>query len=295
MNRRQFLAGLGGTGLAGCMAGEGTPTEATVSRTPTPKPAPTPTVERSTPTADEGVVARSTWFDLVDVDAPDEVEIGESYTLAFSVRNTSERTRTFSTRIRIEPPGSDGGADPDLSRETVVPGEIVTLESRSFTGRRLGTVHHTLATFEHRVSVDVVARRLPFGLGYTTPTGVLLTVLRIRFSRSLKYSLSDYVYEESAPSGKTWVFATVYAENVASSTELLPFKVNFSLLVGGSRYTYIGTHAPQGQYNGGRVDSGTVRQGWIRFEVPTSVEVDDLAVAWTDNVYDATLAVRWES
>jgi hypothetical protein len=39
----------------------------------------------------------------------------------------------------------------------------------------------------------------------------------------------------------------------------------------------------------------TVREGWIVFSVPMSVEADDLAVVWTDNTYDAALAVHWEA
>lgn len=293
MNRRQFIAGFGGVGLAGCMGGNDTPTEGAVSPTPTPTPAPTPIVEQSTSPTDETVTARSGWFELVGVDAPREVELGESYTLTFSVRNTSERTRTFSTRLGVRFPGSEEQVDPDPWQAVVVPGATATLESRPFTGRRLGTVHHRLVAFEHRVGVRVVARRLPFGAGYTTSTGVLLAVLRIRFRQSFEYVVNDYVYEEPSPPGETWAFVTVYAKNTASSAELLPFKVNFSLSDGDSRYSYARTNSPEGQYNGGRVRPGTVREGWVLFAVPTSVEMRDLSVTWTDNTYDATRAVRW--
>lgn len=300
MNRRQFLAGLGATGLAGCSGGGGPQTGTRVSPAPNPSPAerasPTPTSTGGhTPTADARVATSAEGFELVAIDAPAEVELGESYTLAFSVRNGSERTRTFSASVVTDAPGSAEWTDPGSWRETLEPGETATLESRAFTGRRLGTVHHRLTAFEHRVGVEVVARRLSFGTGYTTPTGVLLTVLRVRFRQSFEYSLSGYVYEESAPAGKTWAFVTVYAENTASNAALLPFKLNFSLLDGTSRYPYVRTHDPNGQYNGGRVRPGGVREGWVRFSVPTSVESDDLAVAWRDNAYDPRLAVHWEA
>lgn len=306
MNRRQFLVGLGGAGLAGCTSGDDASTETAASprtastsaegTSPPPTPTPTSTGAEEPPTPDaSGAIARSAWFELVSVDAPDEVELGTSYTLSFSVRNVGKRTRTFSTSVVTGSSDPDAWTATDPRQAVVGPGETVTLESRPFTARRLGTVHHRLTAFSHRIGVEVVARRLPLGAGYTTPTGVLLTVLRTRFAQSFEYSLGGYVYEEPAPAGKTWAFATVYAENTASSTETLPFKVNFSLLEDGSRHPYVRTHAPQGQYNGGRVPPGTVREGWIVFAVPASVEADDLAVAWTDNAYDATLAVHWEA
>jgi hypothetical protein len=300
MNRRQFLAGLGATGLAGCSGSDGSPTGASASPTSTParvegaSPATGPTASPA-PTAATGIPVRSGGFELVGVDAPSEVELDESYTLAFSVRNPSERTRTFSAAVVTDAPGSAAWTDPGSWRETVDPGETVTIESRAFTGRRLGTVHHRLTAFDYRVDVEVVPRSLPFGTGYTTPTGVLLSALGVGFRQSLEYTLSGYVYEESAPAGKTWAFVTVYAENTASSAALLPFKVNFSVLDGASRYPYVRTHDPDGQYNGGRVPPGGVREGWVRFSVPASVEADDLAVAWRDNPYDPGLAVHWEA
>lgn len=150
MHRRQYLAaslGLGALGLPGCSSSNPTTgTEGTENTTTRDSTA----TETATETEDPDPAS----FEIVSVDAPDEVDVGEEHTFSITVENTGGQTGTFEETAEISV-GSNPSWDEigTITIEDIPPGETRTWESTSGVFDQAMTVQYRLGETEWQYEV----------------------------------------------------------------------------------------------------------------------------------------------
>lgn len=277
MKRRGYLTGLASAaavGLAGCggdgssaqQGSDGTSTSATTTAAPAS-------------------------FELVSVDAPEKVEIGEEVTYGFTVKNTGGESGTFETMISSKQSAASTWSTSGPWEQEVAAGEEYTLKSQPFTLDYLQTVDFRIDAFDETFSITAVSKKLPIGSTYTTPGDIQLTVSDISAKTNYTYSSSGFEYTQEPKNGK-FLFVTFHAKNTSGQPEFLPLQSDVSLLYDSSQYDaqiYYG----DGGYEGGKVQAGVVREGVLVYDVPGGVPADQAEIAWSDTTYSGDVAAYW--
>lgn len=144
-------------------------------------------------------------------------------------------------------------------------------------------------------SVNVVSATRSFGSSYVSPGQIKMVASSIEFKETYTWTGSNgRTYDEPAPEGKKWAFLYVRAKNTSGSPAYLPFDQDFVLLAGNRQYDAAYISKDEGKYEGGEVQAGIVREGWIGYEVPEVLSKGDLRVAWSESTFDGDVAVYWE-
>jgi hypothetical protein len=303
MYRRRLLAvtGAGAASLiAGCSSAENEGADPTATATATPSATDSPT-ETDTPTETE-----------TPTEEPTERPDPAAFEVELSGDQTAEINEKFDVRIRITNVGGRPGTYPEnlvvyssAEDETIVneplDTEILPGETLDFTLDDLS--HPYMDTFVFQVGddaeweVNIVSKTASFGEIYRSPDSIEMTVLDIEFRDSYQYEgYSGTVYEEDAPDGRKWAFVTFNAKNASGSPEFVPSKFDVVLITGNSQYeyeTYYGDD--EDEYEGGEVQAGIVREGFILYAVPEELSKSDIQIAWSDSYFDGDVAVRWSA
>lgn len=287
MKRRHYLGLLGASaGLAGC-SGSSPTQEPTNSSTPTPTET---TSETETPTATD----EPSSFELVSASAPTEAEIGEQISYSFTVRNTGGKAGQFSTLIqtRLAKEEYDEGAE---WSDTINPGEELTFESEPFDVNILTTLYIRIGAFDRELQTDIVSRRLPFGRFYTSPDEILLSAYRVEFNDTLAYTSNGYEYELTPDSGNQFLRVYINVENQSGQPYYVSNYTAFAVVSGNSQYDAQFETRIEGYYEGGQIQPGVVRDGWLLFEVPDDLTAEEVTLAWTKQYLDGITSVYWDN
>lgn len=286
MQRRTYLAATvaGVAGVAGCTGsgGDGGQDRRTVEETPTDTPTDTPT---ATP--------EPASFEVKSVDAPERVAIGEEYQFSITVRNSGEQDGTFTDTLLAKTSDSNSYQTVGEIQLEVSAGGTVTWESNSTSTEYMTEVQFRLDSMGESWTLQVVSQTLSFGEYYTNPDGIALAVASAETRDSYTYESNGYTYEERPPSGKVYLFVSVLAENEAGQPAYAPAGYDWAAIVGNQQYESIGYYADNA-YEGGELQAGIVREGYVVYEVPEDTSVQDLRMAWSEQYYDGNVAVYWE-
>lgn len=305
MHRRQFLALTAAGALAGCGSdtdgsgaggdgedgsGDGSDGEPTPSPTPTSTPTATPTAT-ATPTE----TAEPASFEVVNVDAPAEAEINAEWTFSLTVRNTGGQDGTFSTPVTVETSQTDPETVGVIELD-VPAGEERTWESNAASYPYITEITYTLVEYDTTIEVQMLTRTLSFGEEYRMPGDVVLTVSSIELQNSYTYEdfRGDQATEE-ASDGDQFAFVNLQAENDSGGSEFVPFSQDFTIRVDTQQYDEAYIRREEGKYEGGEVGPGVVREGWVAYEIPADLSVDDLTVEYFDDDFQNEWGVRWSS
>lgn len=134
---------------------------------------------------------------------------------------------------------------------------------------------------------------------YETPQGVSVTVLDIELQDSYEYE--DYQEEIASAepdTGNQWCFVVFESTNNSGSAEFIPFDSDISIVSNGSQFdSDFALDEPinrnEGAYEGGEVQDGISRTGWILYQIPDDLLLDDIEVVWSDSTPYVEWTISW--
>ena len=263
MNRREYLAStsLFVGGVAGC-AEDPTTQQSTTESESTPDPTP---------------------FELVGVDAPEEVEIGQSVSYAFEIRNTAEQEQVFETDIRTRLGEHSDWGIANTWTERMPAGETRLLESEPFTANYMGDFAVDIAALDERITIVFSNANLEYGYNFDIWNGATVSVVDVEFANQI----GSYV-----PENGQFARAYVSATNASNEVVNLPAPQDFSVLVGNTEYEPL--NIQEGDfYEGGEVQPEILREGFVTFEVGDNVAIEDIVVVWSITQPDGSVSAYW--
>lgn len=158
-----------------------------------------------------------------------------------------------------------------------------------------------IGTFSETAVIQTVSANLQWGAIYTTPDGYKIRVDEPDLQST--YDYEDYqgnIEEREPDSGNQWAFVTGWVKNETGQTAFSPLASEIVLLVGSSQYDgrTIAIDEPfnKGQpFNGGNLQPDVERSGWILYEIPGKINIDDVVVAWSESTFEGDISVNWSS
>jgi len=301
MRRRHFLALAGLSALSGCESENG----GGVDGGPTPTDTPADTIS-STPTVTPSATATATRepaeFELAEYGVPETAEIDEEFIVEITIRNTGGQVGDFEAPLYIRTPETEWQEAGTWSWTAVGSGHIKTAKSASsWSLSYINRYEIRLSTFEETAIIQTVSATVAWGGEYETPAGY-----RIRAEEPILES--NYEYENyhgetatAAPDdGNQWAFVTIWVKNETGQANYSPLPTEFGLLYGteqadGETFLADDPINKGDPFDGGELQPGVERSGWIAFQVPDDLSVDDLTMAWSQDTYNGQISVRWGS
>lgn len=291
--RRWFLA-MGGTvasiGIAGCTGDDddGTPTP-TPGETPDTTPTPTPTEDTPTPSQDPPA------FELVEIDAPNEVEIDEEWNWSITIENVGESDGTFESVVNTSV-GEDNWEELGEIELDVPAGESRTVESSTGSIPYITTVKFQIEEINTEFEVQTLTRVLESNESYRSPEDIVMTVEGIELRETYVYEGFDgELSVDEASQANRWAFVYLSVENDSGSSEWIPSASDFDIRVGDQQFEREFISKDEGQYEGGEVGPSVQRTGWVAFEIPADTNRDQITVEHFDSDFTGEWGVRWSS
>lgn len=235
-----------------------------------------------------------TEFELESLDMPDEVEVGQGWSWSVEIANIGDGNGTFETTVYAKVADTDFGEVGTIELD-IPAGETKTYESDTEYINYLTTGTYRFEALDTEHEIQTVSRSLSWGESYENPQGVVTTAHSIELRNIYSYEGWDGTTTEEASSGMQWAFLEFEATNESGSKEWVPFEDDVNLLAGNSQYDYVYISKEQGAYEGGGVQAGITRSGWIAYEIPEDLNGDDLVVAYSGDNFDGEWSVRWRS
>jgi hypothetical protein len=305
MQRRRFIALAGMSALAGC-GSDGSDSDGAVDSTAktdaTPTRAETNSPESPTDTPTPTPTSEPAAFELVSYDAPETVEIGADFTMEITIRNVGGQTGTYEDQLYVRGPESDWVESGSWTFTDVGAGETATA---SFTEPvrfdYLTRYEFRLGTFAETTAVQTVSATVTWGGEYTTPAGYRIRVEQPDVQPT--YESEDYdgtIVDVEPENGGQWAFVTIWVKNEAGQANYSPLASEFGLLYGskqadGETILVDDPINRDDPFDGGELQPGVERRGWIAFQVPDDLDVADLTMAWSQETYNGQIGVRWGS
>jgi hypothetical protein len=277
MYRRTLLGAAAMTVVAGCSNGGSADSESTATGTPT-------STATTTPTG-----TGSATFEFETVDAPETVELNEPLSFAIRVRNVGSGRGTFTSGLSTRIDDGEWRALEGEVSMTLDAGEAGVWESPELTPRYLATVDYRLEAVDETWTIEVVPKRLSFSERYTTPDGLLLSILGGNFE-------STYPDEDgtAAPEGDVWAVLRIDVRNSSQGTRTTPEASTFSLDVDGES-AELDQSVTDDPYESRSLPSrGAVRQDLV-YAVPEGTTAEDLSVTWERSTERGDLRAVWSA
>lgn len=243
-------------------------------------------------------------FEISDFDFPNEVEIGTTATGSVTVQNTGDETGAFQGILERR----DVGGHEWEQLETVT----LEIEAGSEASWSTEIQEPYIGPSEYRFlpettprTIDFVPATRSFGDSYTTPEGQEISVSlgMMNFDGfDTEYTLDNWSEDTvTAESGNQFAFVNISVENTGPDPDIPPRQDAFSALVAGNEYSVFAADdwgradfkspiTGSEYYPGGVDDPGEITSGWLVFQVPDDLSVEDLTVQYSPDEY---LTAKW--
>lgn len=301
MDRRRFVQLIGGSTLAsvaGCSSdspdtagGEGatqTPTETQTQTEPQTR------TQTETPEPAE--------FEVVEYNIPETVEIGTEVTFEITIQNRGGQTGDFTEPLYYRTSDSEWQEGGDWVFRDVDPGESVTGETDE------PVVFDYIQRWEFRLGqspktavLQTVSAKRQWGSEYTTPRGCRIRADTPTLQDSYEYEdFTGEIKNEEPENGGQWAFVNLWVKNETGQANYSPLSSEFVLLYGESQSDgqtiLVNEPINKGEpFDGGELQPGVERSGWILYEIPPGIVVDELTLAWSQDTFEGQIAVNWET
>ena len=294
MNRRGVIEaiGVGGlTVLAGCSSNSSDDQSEQVGEEPDEE-----TPDEETP--DEETPDEEAEFEFVEWNVPSEVELNEEFDLRVVVANTGGEAGDFTAPLYARTPESDWSKVSELDFETIPP-DTQTEVSLPVVYAYINRYELRLGNFEQTTVLQTVSAQIDWGGKYITPSGYVIRADEPELQDSYEYEgFTGELSQKEPDSGGQWVFVNMYVKNETGQVEYSPS--NFALVTGNSQYDseIILAFDPINQgdeFEGGELQPGIERSGWIAYQIPSNISVSDLTLAWSKTTFNGEIVVNWGS
>lgn len=237
----------------------------------------------------DGRTTQTDQFELVEVEAPDEVDVMTPFTYSFTVANTGDDAE-FWTYLIIDAWGEEQSVRLALD---IPAGEEATAESNTAHIPYLGTARYTLREFDESFSIEAVTAYRGLGEEWRSPEDMVMRVNDIDFTDTYEYRSRGDTTEESAPAGSQWVFVWLYARNAGVESARLPWESDINILNNDRQFEEVYIRKEEDAYTSDTVEPGIEREGWIAYEVPAELELEDIEVSYTADDPTGEWTARW--
>lgn len=259
MKRRALLAsaGVGMASLTGCLFGGGGGGDGDSEATTTASGSqPMQDVDRS-----------GAKLQLVSIDAPGNVQLGEPYEFQLTVENTGDTAGVYQAPVTVQ---RKGEVEFRQEREALVyvePNQTQTATISITSFDEVGRANIRLDGADNQWGIEVSRRRLPFG-GTFTSRGMAITVDRVELES-----------REGGRQDTQWANVYVRVKNTGQQNYAPP-PDRFFVRYDGVRYTkaLYGSKSPE--YNDVNLRKGQSEAGIIQFTIPESATVEALQVEY---------------
>lgn len=294
MYRRAYLAVCSTVFVAGCSSGDG---ESGDGATPpdTATEAATAIATETEEMSGEVEYVGSPEFEIAAYNFPEEVQITETFRPSIEIRNTGDTNGDYGGALYFRVEDSDWVKEGTWQWQNIEPGQTKTVQANGeWSLPWLYDYEISLGDFDKTTTVTTVPYQASVGESFTAHNKARAEVTDIRLTA--RYEYQDYDDEtavEEAPDGKQWALVTMEAENTADEAVDLPETFDISLLSDQSQFETATIRKEDREYEGGEVQPGIVRNGWIAFEIPDDISHDDLRVVWSTFLENGDIAVYW--
>jgi len=281
MKRRALLTtvGAGVTGLAGCLGlGGGGGGDSSGSDS-------TPSTATFTP------ISGSPDMSLERINASGQTEIGQAYSFEIEVTNRGDRPGIYRAPINIRAQGDLEFETVDTAQVFVEPGETQTATISLPPFDFAGQANIRFESSRNEWTVQVVGPDLTFGQSFDTRTGVRITVQRVALQDSYSYVSAGEEQTAEAPEGSQWAFVYLRIEATGGQSYSPPPEA-FRIQANGVDYRPAFITRQEGKYLQQTVSQGGPLEGWIGYEVPASLSLQNVSVKWEPG-NDANITATW--
>lgn len=296
MRRRRYLAALGAGAsgvLAGCseFGGESTTAGATTG---------TPTEGTTTPPVAEA-------FELTQREGPGTTRLNEPWVFGFSVRNVTDARRTFRSTLstRLED-GEWEQLEGEVSFE-VDPGKTKTWQSPRFRLRFLRTVTYRLDALGTTWTVESMPLQLDYGLAYTSPVGLRITVGQVTFGderpEGTEGGTATPTPTPMPPTaadaeGTKWAVVPIEVENPTDQSRSAPFPQEFTFRGDGETYPDEPIDHPNLFHRERALETDESLSGNLFYEVPADLNPNAVEIvlrrSYDEGDLEGEIEVVWD-
>jgi hypothetical protein len=247
---------------------------------------------------DSGDSSEPAEISLTSFNVPEEVEMGENFTVEASFENTGGQSGEFETTVMMR----EQDVESFSVTESTIKGEIPAGEQRTFektlTANSVSSNVIGLAGTDAESSLRIVPKRIGVGQEYTTSNSIGITVQSVDLEDYYRYE--DIYGEESIqePESGQYVFVNLKTQNQGDVPKTLPSSYDFQMIANNRQYepatALYNEPIDKGEsYEGGEVQPGIIREGYFVFEVPEDVNEDDISVVWNEMISLSEKSVYW--
>lgn len=287
--------------LAGCSGEENSDATTSEPKTEPTTQAPTTTKEPTEESTEEPTEEpEPASIQLDQYTTPNKVEIEEMFSIKVSVTNTGGQSTDFSAPLYMKSGDSTWSEQGQLDFGEVPPGETKQVTTNEFSFSYLNRYEIRLGDFSTTAVVQTVSSQFEWGGQYKTPKGYLVRVDEPELQDTYKYE--DYmgdIQQKSPDNEGQWAFVNVRVENQTGSPNYSPMSSEFKIVSNQSQYDskfLLSDPVDKGEkFEGGELQPGIVREGWIPYAIPSDLSVSDLTLSWSTTYYDGDVSVEWSS
>lgn len=241
--------------------------------------------------------SESSDISLNSLNVPGEVEMGESYTVEATFENSGGKSGEFETTVMIR----DHDSSSFSATENTISGEIGPGEQETYeTSLKASDVSSNvigLAGTNAESSLRIVPKKIEVGDEYSTSNRIGITVKSVELASYYRYE--DYMGEEriQEPDSGQYIFVNIKTQNQGDVPKSLPSSYDFQIVANNRQYESTTSYnEPIGKgeiYEGGEVQPGIIREGYMVFEVPEDVNKGDISVVWNEIISLNEKSVYW--
>ncbi len=232
-------------------------------------------------------------FELVNLEGPEnKVEVMTPFTRSYTVANTGDDEGTVWVPYTVN---AYGESTTEYDGVPIPAGEEVTVERNHAFAPYLGQIEIRLHRFNEAYEFEAVPATRAFGDDWRSPKHVTITVDGVELTDTYEYDGVGGRTEEAAGSGSQWAFVQLRAENRARENVRLPDDFQFMVVTDEGQFEPNYILREGGQYESATVTPGDSRSGWIAFEIPDGLSVDDIAVRYHEEGIEGVWEANWRA
>jgi len=295
MHRRRFLtvAGTGVTvGIAGCSSEENTTNEGDDSGGGG--------TESPTDEADEQTDGEPASFELRDYTIPEEVQLGNPLAVEVTVVNTGGQSGDFSIPFQIRAPGREWGTAGEATVESVGGGEEAIATNEELIYDHLTELQFRLEGSSDMGVTDfeVIPAQLSWDEAHLTELEDRLQVNEPVLQGAVEARADeDTTFQWEPDSDGQWALVEVQVTNERDSAAYPPRPTNYGLSYNGEQTGPDGVSIELTNYEhyeiDGRVQPGDQMGGYLLYDVPENVTVDELQLTYSVTTSSGEIAADW--